>query len=78
MYDVSEITHGKHWIRNIHNLVSIDNEAHISIIPAIFVGRHYWQMNTNNVNKTRALLQTTGDKDEPNIMFYAEIAQDHE
>jgi hypothetical protein len=23
--------------------------------------------NTNNVNKTRALLQTTGGKDEPNI-----------
>jgi hypothetical protein len=37
MYDVSEITHGKHWIRNIHNLVSIDNEAHISIIPATVV-----------------------------------------
>jgi hypothetical protein len=27
------------------------------------------QTNTNNVNKTCALLQTTGDKDEPNIVF---------
>ena len=25
--------------------------------------------NTNNVNKTRALLHTTGGKDEPNIVF---------
>ena len=24
---------------------------------------------TNNVNKTRTLLQTTGDKNEPNIVF---------
>ena len=26
------------------------------------------QTNTNNVNKTRALIQITGDKDEPNIV----------
>ena len=31
----------------------------------ICVGHHYSQANTNNVNKTRALLQTTGGKDEP-------------
>ena len=30
------------------------------------VGQHYTQTNTNNVNKTWALLQTTGGKDEPN------------
>ena len=29
----------------------------------------YTQTNINTVNKTRALLQTTGGKDEPNIMF---------
>ena len=29
--------------------------------------KHYTQTNTNNVNKTRALLQTTGVKDEPNV-----------
>ena len=28
-------------------------------------GHHYAQANTNNVNKTWALLQTTGGKDEP-------------
>ena len=33
------------------------------------------QANTNNVNKTRALLQITGDKDEPNIV-YVEIVMD--
>ena len=32
------------------------------------VGNHYAQANTNNVNKTWALLQTTGGKDEPNIV----------
>jgi fructose/tagatose bisphosphate aldolase len=32
------------------------------------VGHHYPQANTNNVNKTRALLRTTGDKDEPTIV----------
>ncbi len=35
----------------------------------ISVGNHYKQTNTNNVNKKRALLQTTGGKDEPNIVF---------
>jgi len=32
----------------------------------ICVGHHYVQTNTNNVNKTWTLLQTTGGKDEPN------------
>ena len=31
------------------------------------VGHHYPQANTNNVNKTGALSQTTGGRDEPNI-----------
>jgi len=30
------------------------------------------QINTNNVNNTWALLQTTGGKDEPNIIFMRE------
>ena len=34
-----------------------------------YVEYHYTQTNTNNVNKTRTLLQTTGGKDEPNIVF---------
>jgi len=35
----------------------------------IFVGHHYTQTNTNNVNKTCTLLQATGGKDEPNIVI---------
>ena len=35
----------------------------------IYVGHHYTQTNTNNVNKTSALLQTTCAKDKPNIVF---------
>jgi hypothetical protein len=35
----------------------------------ICFGHHYAQTNTNNVNKTWSLLQTTGGKDEPNIVF---------
>jgi hypothetical protein len=34
------------------------------------------QTNTNNVNKTWALLQTSGGKDEPNII-YLEIVADN-
>jgi hypothetical protein len=30
---------------------------------------HQMQTNTNNIKKTWALLQTTGGKDEPNIVF---------
>ena len=42
----------------------------------IFLGYHYTQTNTNNINKTWGLLQATGGKDEPNIVFYAEIVTD--
>ena len=35
----------------------------------ICVGHHYAQIKTNNVSKTWTLLQTTGGKDEPNIVF---------
>jgi len=35
----------------------------------ICVGHHYRQTHTNKVDKTWALLQTTGGKDEPNIVF---------
>ena len=35
----------------------------------ICVGQHNMWTKTNNVNKTRVLLQTTGGKDEPKIAF---------
>ena len=34
-----------------------------------FVGHHYMQTDTNNINKTGVLLQTTGGKEELNIVF---------
>ena len=34
------------------------------------------QANTNKINKTWALLQTTGGKDEPEHRFYVEIVTD--
>jgi hypothetical protein len=35
----------------------------------MYDGHHYTQTHTNNVNKTRALLQTTGGKDDLKIVF---------
>jgi hypothetical protein len=47
------------------------------VLPnTICVGHHYTQSNTINVNKTWALLQTSGGKDEPNII-YLEIVADN-
>jgi hypothetical protein len=34
----------------------------------MFVGHHYLQAKTNTFNKTCALLQTTGGKDESNVI----------
>ena len=39
----------------------------------ICVGQCYMQTNTNNINKTWTLLQTTGGKDKPNVFLYAKI-----
>jgi hypothetical protein len=39
----------------------------------ICVGHHYAEASTNNVNKTWALIETIGGKDEPNIVCYAAI-----
>jgi hypothetical protein len=35
----------------------------------ICIEHHYTQTKTNNVNKTGDLIQMTGGKDEPNIVF---------
>ena len=45
----------------------------IKKINTICVGHHYIQTDTNKVNKTWTLLQTTEDKDEPNIIFMWEL-----
>ena len=35
----------------------------------ICIGYHYTQINTNNVNKTWAFIQTAGGNEEPNIAY---------
>ena len=61
-----------------------DNRGHTrrrkitQIHNTICVGHHYVQANTNNVSKTWALLQTTGDKDEPNMLNMCIFDKDKE
>ena len=43
----------------------------------ICVGHHYTQTNTYDVNKTWVLLQTTGGKDEQNIVFFYRNRKGH-
>jgi hypothetical protein len=40
------------------------------------LGHYYTQTNINNINKIRALLQTTGAKTNRTSVFYAEIVTD--
>jgi len=53
-----------HWQHRVHKTKKNKQKNII-----ICVGHHYAQTNTNNANKTFALLQTTGGKDEPNIVL---------
>ena len=59
----------KEQSRETGNIVYIRRRQIKTKHNAICVGHHYAQTNTNNVNKTLALLQTTGGKYEPNIIF---------
>jgi hypothetical protein len=45
----------------------------VSFSNTICVGHHCVQTNANNVNKTSAVLQTTGGKDEPNMFFVVAV-----
>ena len=54
-----------------------DEEKQIKIHKTICVGHHYTQANTHNVNKTWDFLQTTGCKDEPNIVFWGNLNVHH-
>ena len=56
----------QHWVHKTHDEDKQNKKTQHNIIC---VGNHYTQTSTNNVSKTRALLQTTGNKDEPNITF---------
>jgi hypothetical protein len=42
-----------------------------------YVGHQYTQTHTNNVNKTCAFLQTTGGKEEPNIVLCVNRNEHH-
>jgi len=55
--------------RNWHHMVNKTNKKKQKNSNRICVWHWYAQVNTNNVNKTWALLQTAGGKDEPNIVF---------
>jgi hypothetical protein len=58
----------RNWQRRSHKTKN-KNQTKTSKKPnAMCVGHHSPQANTNNVNKTWALLQTTGGKDEPTIV----------
>ena len=54
---------------NSEKPVSYDAEKKQKTNNTIYVGHHYAQANTINVNKTWDLLHITGGKDEPNIVF---------
>jgi hypothetical protein len=55
----------RNWQHRVHNKKKKNKIKHNTIC----VGHHYTQTNTNNVNKTSALLQTIEGKDEPNIIL---------
>ena len=59
----------QHWIHKTKTKTNKKNQRHNTIC----VGDHYTQTNTNNVNKTCALLQTTEGKDEPNMLAKTKI-----
>jgi hypothetical protein len=54
---------------NMATLSTRDEKTTEKKQDTICVGHPYAQTNTNNLNKTRALLQTTGGKYEPNIVL---------
>jgi hypothetical protein len=54
---------GQYWVHKTEDEDKQDKKHN-----TICVGQHCTQSNTNNVNKTLAIIQTTGRKDEPNIV----------
>ena len=64
-----EWTNQRNWQHWVHKAQDEDIQKKTTTHNTICVGHHYTQTNTNNVNKVCAFLQTTGDKDEPNIVI---------
>ena len=63
MSDRTEWTSQRHWTQNTERRQTKQRHATICVRP------HYKPPSTQNVNMTRTLLQTTGSKDVPNIIF---------
>jgi hypothetical protein len=65
----------------IHNWQSRDTGNQVEdkqkIHNAICDGHHYTHINTNNVNRTWAFIQSTGGKDEPNTVYITNQAHAH-
>ena len=60
----------RHW----HHMVHKTNTNKTNQIQnTICGGHHYSQQNRNNVNKIWVLIQTTGGKDEPDIVFMLKL-----
>jgi hypothetical protein len=69
-YSIYTCRYIKTWILIILKPGTQDKERKKTTTKnTICIGHHYTQTKTNNVNKTWALLQTTGGKDKPNIVF---------
>ena len=61
-----------HTIWHLNTIIILakkDDEKPNKEHNTIYVGYNQTPPNTNNVNKTCTLLQTTGGKDKPNIIF---------
>jgi hypothetical protein len=60
-------------MRALYSSTSFINVLRYNIVllgtAIICAEHHYTQTNTNNVNKTYALLQKTGSKDKPKVVF---------
>ena len=58
-----KLTIQRNWQHKVHKTKKSKTQHN-----TIYVGHHYAQINTTNVNKTCALLLTTGGNNEPNIV----------
>jgi len=68
--NVREYRRGNHkWTIQLGNIRYSRRRKSKQKHNTICVGHHYTQTNTNNVSKAWSHLQTTEDKDEPNIVF---------
>ena len=67
---IPQITGGEHRRpRRANNHRLPQDTGYYSYSQYMLERHHYAKTNTNNVDKTWALLQTTGGKDKPNIAF---------